>query len=132
MRTAGTGGLVLVALLVSGRCSAEGTARSPDLPPDPPLPSGHYVFQQRFAEHPAMGGGPVEVTITGTRVVVTQRGGSAGFPAGVLAEGELAWHAGSGQWIIARSAQDLSAPEVGGCTDGPEVLDLADRVYWTC
>ena len=25
-----------------------------------------------------------------------------------------------------------TATEVGGCSDGPEVVDLKKRIYWTC
>ena len=27
---------------------------------------------------------------------------------------------------------DAGADEVGGCSDGPTVIDLVARIYWTC
>ena len=54
------------------------------------------------------------------------------FSRGVIAEGELTWHARSRQWIIGVESADKDADEVGGCSDGPEVVDLVARVYWTC
>lgn len=116
--------VVLALLLVSG-CSQAA---------DPPLPiaSGRYVFQHRLAEHPSIASIPLNVTISGRHIVVVNPKASDPFPAGVLAEGELMWHARSGQWIIGDQLADTSAQEVGGCSDGPEVVDLAGKVYWTC
>ena len=50
----------------------------------------------------------------------------------VLADGELAWHAGARRWIIADDPADVAAPEVGGCTDGPPTVDLALREFPDC
>lgn len=30
------------------------------------------------------------------------------------------------------SAYTRGACFVGGCSDGPEVIDLEERIYWTC
>ena len=106
-------------------------AKSPSGPPIP-LEPGRHVFQHRFAEHPGLASIPVEVRLQGRRVTVVNTVASDPFPAGVLAEGELMFHDGSGQWIIGREPADAQAPEVGGCSDGPEVLDLEAKVYWTC
>lgn len=108
--------------------------RQAKTPPGPPVPlePGRHVFQHRFAEHPGLASIPVEVRLEGRRVTVVNPVASDPFPAGVLAEGALMFHAGSGQWIIGREPADAQAPEVGGCSDGPEVLDLEAKVYWTC
>ena len=42
------------------------------------------------------------------------------------------WHAESEQWIIGRKEEDRSLRDVGGCSGGPRVIDLRNRVYWTC
>ena len=42
------------------------------------------------------------------------------------------WHSASGQWIIGQSPADKAAAEVGGCSDGPPVIDLTARIFWTC
>ena len=101
---------------------------------DPPIPtaSGKYMFQHRFAEHPSMSSIPLNVTIDGSHIVVANPTASDPFPAGILAEGELMWHAASGQWIIGHKESDRSIQDVGGCSDGPEVVDLAAKIYWTC
>lgn len=27
---------------------------------------------------------------------------------------------------------DADAPQVGGCSEGPDVVDLVRKIYWTC
>jgi hypothetical protein len=117
--------LLMVAVLLSSSCSA---ASDPQIP----LASGQYVFQHRFAEHPTIASIPLQVTISDSRIVVVNPAASDPFPAGVIAEGHLMWHVPSKQWIIGQEPSDRSAQEVGGCSDGPEVVDLAGRIYWTC
>ena len=42
------------------------------------------------------------------------------------------WHPASKRWIIGEKPSDRSLQEVGGCSDGPEVVDLVRKIYWTC
>lgn len=109
-------------------------AVNPHAPVDPPLPisSGKHVFRHRFAEHPEMQSMELNVVIQKHRIRITNPQTTRVFPKGVLAEGELVWHARSGSWIIASTPEDVEAAEVGGCSDGPEVVDLVNRIYWTC
>jgi len=100
---------------------------------EPPLPSGDYLFMHKFAEgeQSRFPGGKMTVQIRGRHIVVIND--TAGtFPVGVIDEGTLMWHAPSGQWIIGTEAEDADAPDVGGCSDGPSVIDLQRRIYWTC
>lgn len=96
------------------------------------LASGQYAFRQRYAEHPNMQGAVFDVKIDGNRIVVSSASEQGPFPKGVIEEGTLERHAKSGEWIIVRDPADREAEEVGGCTDGPTVVDLKDKVYWTC
>ncbi|NUO76071.1 MAG: hypothetical protein HOQ32_08655 [Lysobacter sp.] len=116
--------LLLLVMLVSA-CSQQ-------VDPAIPLVSGLYVFKHRYAEHPTLSSIQVKVRIDGSRIVVSNPVASDPFPAGVLAEGRLMWHARSRQWIIGNATSDRSVSEVGGCSDGPEVVDLAEKIYWTC
>ena len=100
--------------------------------PQLPLPSGQYVFQHRFAEHPEISSIRLDVTIKDAHITVINPTASDPFPAGVLSEGMLIWHAPSKQWIIGQQASDRLARDVGGCSDGPEVVDLENKTYWTC
>ena len=54
-----------------------------------------------------------------------------GWPAGIVEEGQLFLHS-SNKWIISHKNSDQQATEVGGCTGGPTVVDLAKKIYWTC
>lgn len=128
--------LWLAALLCT--LTAGGISRSPATEPpaaaEPALPIsvGKHRFQHRFAEHPDMQSMVLDVVIKGRRIRITNPQATSVFPKGNLAEGELVWHARSGSWIIANSREDGDAIEVGGCSDGPEVVDLINRIYWTC
>ena len=114
-----------VAAMLCTACSA---------PADPPVPlaSGQYTFQHRYAEHPTMPSMRVTVTIRGTHLTVTNPVAADPFPAGDIAEGQLMWHGASAQWIISEDDADRLAQDVGGCSDGPEVVDLEQKIYWTC
>jgi hypothetical protein len=97
-----------------------------------PIADGDYKFEHRFAEHPSLHSVTMDVRIRDGRIVITNTTPSSAFPVGVVAEGRLLWNGRVGQWIIADKEADRNATEVGGCTDGPEVVDLEHRVYWTC
>jgi len=97
-----------------------------------PIPSGSYTFQHRFAEQPNITGMHVLAKINGRHIVLVNRDKPSGFPPGVIAEGTLMWHAGTKQWIIGNKASDRYTKVVGGCSDGPEVIDLQKKIYWTC
>jgi hypothetical protein len=115
---------VLMTLLVSA-CAGESG-------PEPPLRSGDYAFVHRFAEHPSIEGIELAARIRGRHIVLVNDDKTDLLPAGVIAEGTLMWHAASEQWIIGMSPGDANAADVGGCSDGPEVVDLERRIYWTC
>jgi len=116
--------IALIALLTT--LAAKGSA----LPP--PLPPGQYTFQHKFAEQPELPSIPLRAQISGFHIVLINQASSPVFPRGVIAEGTLMWHAASGQWIIGHSNSDRHAQSVGGCSDGPEVVDLVQKIYWTC
>ena len=89
---------------------------------EPPLPisSGKYELGLRFAEHPTI--------ISTTRFVAT----IDVYPAGLIEEGTLMWHASSQQWIIGQTDADRHASDIGGCSSGPPVVDLVKLEYWDC
>ena len=97
-----------------------------------PLKPGTYTFRHRFAEQPNLGIGTVLVTIKGGNITVFNPRTTDVFPKGVLAQGKLVWHQKSKQWIIAEYPSDKDAQDVGGCSEGPDVVDLQNRIYWTC
>ena len=101
---------------------------------DPALPikSGTYQFQHRDMEFPGSKGFHVTAKISGyhIRIVNTQEHGV--IPRGLLSDATLMWHKRTKQWILGHHNADRYATEVGGCSDGPQVVDLARRIYWTC
>ena len=110
-------------LVLLAACSSE---------PELPIESGTYRFQHKFAEHPSMPSIEVTVVIDGRRVKIVNEQATDVFPKGTLAKGILLWHPDSRQWIIGKNKADREVSDVGGCSDGPEVIDLTDKVYWTC
>ena len=99
-----------------------------------PIADGHYIFQHRFAEHPMMESVQLNVLIQGNSIRIENNDAMKDslFPLGLIDEGELYWHASSGQWIIVTDDSDKEAVDVGGCSDGPYVVDLIEQEYWTC
>jgi hypothetical protein len=101
---------------------------------EPPLPirSGTYTFQHKYAEHPSMPSFPLTVIIKGHHISLVNKTESQVFPKGEIASGTLMWHAKSNQWIIGDDNSERFAEDVGGCSAGPEVVDLKKKIYWTC
>jgi hypothetical protein len=100
--------------------------------PHLPIHSGQFTFQHKMAEQPNIPGTSVRVKITGHHIVVISDTPFDVFGKGTIDEGTLMWHAKSKQWIIGESQRDRFAPEVGGCSTGPAVVDLRKKIYWSC
>jgi hypothetical protein len=103
-----------------------------DPSPDVPIASGAYEFRHGFAEHPSISSIALTVEIDGSRVLVTNNDNDEVFPLGLIVDGALLWHRATEQWIIGNDSEDAFATEVGGCSDGPLVIDLEAREFWTC
>jgi hypothetical protein len=101
-------------------------------PPPLPIPSGQYTFRHRFAEQPDLPSISLTAKIRGHHIVLINPGKARVFPHGVVAEGTLMWNVAIKQWVIGTEASDSTTPEAGGCSEGPEVVDLVNRTYWTC
>ena len=116
----------LFALIISLLTAVNGFAK------DIAISDGEYVFQHKFAEHPNMPSIQLKVIVKGVLVTVINADDNEVFPLGIIDHGELFWHKGSDQWIIVYSPEDKYAKDVGGCSAGPSVIDLKEKVYWTC
>lgn len=118
--------VVLPCLGVSG-CNAAADG------PGVPLESGTYQFQWKDAEFASSDGFPVRVEIADRRMRIINERTHREVPVGELDEGELMWHAQTGQWILGHAETDKVAPSVGGCEGAdPFVVDFQARVIWTC
>jgi hypothetical protein len=96
-----------------------------------PIHSGEYTFWHRDEEFPDSRGFRVRVSIKGMQIVLINPKVHGPFPAGVIDEGTIQWHARSKQWILAHDAAARDASELG-CAGGPSTIDFAKRIIWTC
>ena len=116
--------LFIIAMIVS----VDGIASTPHQP----LRSGQYTFQHRFAAQPNFPSIPLMVKISGNHITLINQSDSAFMPKGVIDRGTLMWHSKSKQWIVGHTGLDRRAEEVGDCANGPAIVDLQKRIYWTC
>ena len=100
--------------------------------PPIPLPTGRYEFQLHYSEHPTIAGPKLIAEIIDDHIELTNADTDDVYPFGLIAAGTLVWHQKSQHWIISNSDDDRDAQFVGGCSDGPDVVDLVERIYWTC
>jgi hypothetical protein len=99
------------------------------------LKDGIYLFSIRdaeYIEHPIVA--KCKVIIQGIKIKVIYTDSSLTLIkyGHVLDDGILLWHRKTKQWIIGHSKKDVHAKEVGGCSDGPRVIDLKKREIWNC
>ena len=94
------------------------------------LKSGTYIFKFYDDEYHKFQG-ICKVVITKKRVAVYAIEGCHRKKGELIDEGILLFHK-SGKWIIGRKKEDVNAKEIGGCSDGPSVIDLEHKVYHSC
>lgn len=119
------GSLVATGLLLIQGCGEKSEMKIP-------LDDGNYEFQHKYVEHPNMASFLMTGHIQGRQLRLYSDEEDEVFPRGLISEGELFWHADSQQWIIVTEPEDKTATDVGGCSGGPNVVDLVNKVYWTC
>jgi len=97
--------------------------------------NGTYTYQIAFAEWNGKSlGATCSVIIKGDSVKVIHNGTKSltGNKGDIIDQGILLKHKLTGKWIIAHDRKDVDAIEVGGCSDGPSVIDIKRRRFWTC
>lgn len=100
--------------------------------PQFPLQDGEYEFMLRFAEHPNIVGVWLSVTIKGDSVFIDEKDEKSSLSSRFKLRGRIVWHKKSKSWVIIQSPEDENAEEVGGCSDGPLVIDPRFFHVWTC
>lgn len=96
------------------------------------IKDGTYTFVVAFAEWDGKSlGTTCEVTIQGESITVFNDGTLSGTKGEIIEAGKLMKHK-SGVWIIGSNEQDVNAEEIGGCTDGPLIIELKNRKLWMC
>jgi hypothetical protein len=96
---------------------------------------GYYTYSIAFAEWNGKSlGATCNVLIKGDsiKVIHNGKGNLTGKKGDILDEGILMRHKKTGKWIIGRSPNDVNAKEIGGCSDGPSVIDFKNKKWWSC
>ena len=96
--------------------------------------NGTYTYTIAFAEHQGKSlGVTCTVIIKGDSIKVIHNGNPnlSGEKGEIIDEGIIIKHK-SGKWIIGQSPEDKNAEEIGGCSDGPLVIDFKNKRLWTC
>jgi hypothetical protein len=50
----------------------------------------------------------------------------------ILAEGIIMKHKKTGKWIIGHFPNDVDAKELGGCGNGPTIIDFKRKIWLSC
>ncbi len=92
------------------------------------IPQGKMMYQLYFSEFGGrMENLPVEIEITGNKIIVYNNEKSPLTGGRIIIEGILIKHK-SGKWIIGKSETDQNAEEIGGCSGGPTPIDFETKI----
>lgn len=98
-------------------------------------PDGTYCIDMAFEEYNGRSMGvKLKVFVKGYTAQVIYLGGGKlthTKPGDVLEEGELIQHK-SGVWLFNAKESDKALNEVGGCVEGPTVIDFLAKKFWWC
>ena len=96
---------------------------------------GTYTYSIAFAEWNGKSlGATCTVIIKGDsiKVVHNGKGNLTGKKGDILDQGIIMKHTKTGKWIIGHSSKDKDAKEIGGCSDGPSIIDFKRKRFWSC
>jgi len=96
---------------------------------------GSYAYKVAFAEWKGESlGATCTVKIKGDSITVIHNGDKnlTGKKGSIIAQGIIMKHTKSGKWIIGHSSKDKEAKDIGGCSDGPAIIDFTNKKFWTC
>lgn len=96
---------------------------------------GTYTYSIAFGEWNGKSlGATCSVIIKGDsiKVIHNGKGNLTGKKGDILDRGIIMKHTKTGKWIIGHSNKDRNAKEIGGCTNGPSVIDFKRKKFWSC
>ena len=96
---------------------------------------GTYTYAIAFAEWNGKSlGATCTVIIKGDsiKVIHNGKGNLTGKKGDILDQGIIIRHTKTGKWIIGHSNKDKDAKEIGGCSDGPSIIDFKRKKFWSC
>ena len=99
------------------------------------LTDGKYKFTLAFSEHASRDtDATCDVLIKGNTVTVIHDGNEhiTGKKGEIIYKGILLKHEKSGKWVVSESISDLTEKEIGACAGGPHIIDLKNKIFWSC
>ena len=96
---------------------------------------GTYTYSLAFAEWNGKSlGATCTVIIKGNNIKIVHNGKAnlTGKKGDILDQGIIMKHTKTGKWIIGHSIKDRDAKEIGGCSDGPSIIDFKRKTFWSC
>jgi hypothetical protein len=97
---------------------------------------GRYEYTMVFDEWgPGVLEGHCFVIIKGDSITVIEDSGQGIDSAEngtIMDRGKIMKHKKTGKWIIADSPADVNEEDIGGCTDGPTIIEFDNRIFHAC
>jgi hypothetical protein len=97
--------------------------------------SGTYTYNIAFAEANGKSlGATCIVVIKGDKIKIVHNGKSnlTGQKGSIIDQGIIMKHVRTGKWIIGHNTRDRYAKEIGGCSEGPSIIDFRQKKFWMC
>ncbi|MFT3935305.1 MAG: hypothetical protein QM726_16890 [Chitinophagaceae bacterium] len=97
--------------------------------------NGIYTYAIAFAEWNGKSlGATCTVIIKGDSIKVVHNGKAnlTGKKGDIIDQGIIMKHTKTGKWIIGHAIKDKNAKSIGGCSDGPSVIDFKRKKFWSC
>jgi hypothetical protein len=97
--------------------------------------NGTYTYSIAWAEWNGNSlGATCTVIIKGDSIKVIHNGkpNVTGKKGDIYDLGIIMRHVKTGKWIIGHSPKDKYAKQIGGCSDGPSVIDFKNKKFWSC
>jgi len=101
------------------------------------LHDGTYTLEMIDVEIPPENrekGPLVTATVKGNRILIIYEGEDLPYmkKGTIIEDGVLLKHIETGKWIIGRKEEDIYAKLIGGCVDGPRIIDMINGLYYFC
>ena len=96
---------------------------------------GTYTYKLSFTESKSKSSKAIcVVRIQGDSITIIHagKGHLSGKNGDIIDQGIIMKHKKSHKWIIGHSPEDRDAKEIGGCTDGPLIIDFRRRRLHMC
>ncbi|MEO8711275.1 MAG: hypothetical protein ABI405_04080 [Parafilimonas sp.] len=96
---------------------------------------GIYTYSIAFEEWQGKSlGATCTVIIKGDSIKIMNdgKGNLSGKKGDIIDEGIIMKNTRTCKWIIGHSLKDKDAKDIGGCSEGPSVIDFKNKIFWSC